>query len=171
MENENTVLKEEQQKMMKFAGFWWRFLAYLIDQLIIGVASSIFVIPIMAMFGLSIYSMAESGVDLEESPAFWGSLISFYGIMIVISVLINWLYFAFMESSKHQGTIGKVALSLKVTDYEYRRISFGRASGRFFGKYISSFILLIGYIMAGFTEKKQALHDLMASCYVIREQR
>ena len=169
MENENTLLNEEPKKVT-YAGFWWRFLAYLIDQVIIGVASSIFVIPVMALFGLSIYSMAESGVDLEESPVFWGSLISFYGIMIVLSVLMNWLYFALMESSRHQGTVGKLVLNIKVTDYNFGKISFGRATGRFFGKYISSFILMIGYIMAGLTEKKQALPDMMASCYVIRAQ-
>ncbi len=168
MENENLNLQDGQRKV-NFAGFWWRFLAYLIDQLIISVGSSVFVIPIMAMFGLSIYGMAESGMDLEESPVFWGSIISFYAIVIIISLLFNWLYFGLMESSRHQGTVGKLVLNIKVTDYSYRRISFGRATGRFFGKYVSSFILLIGYIMAGFTEKKQALHDLMASCYVIKE--
>jgi uncharacterized RDD family membrane protein YckC len=65
--------------------------------------------------------------------------------------------------------VGKLVLNIKVTDYSYEKVSFGRATGRFFSKYISSFILLIGYIMAGFTEKKQALHDLIASCYVIKE--
>jgi len=89
--------------------------------------------------------------------------------IITVSVVINWLYFAIMESSKTQGTVGKLLLKIKVTDYQYNKISFGRATGRFFGKYISSFILLIGYIMAGFTDKKQALHDMMASCYVIKE--
>jgi len=82
--------------------------------------------------------------------------------------VIQWLYFAVMESSKHQGTLGKLALGIKVTDMNGDRISFGRATGRYFGKIISGMIIYIGYIMAGLTEKKQALHDMMASCLVIK---
>jgi len=168
MENEKTLVQEEQTTI-QYAGFWWRFLGYIIDQLVISVVAGIFIFPIMGIFGLSIYSMIESGVEIEDSPMFWSSIISLYSSIIFISVLINWLYFAIMESSRFQGTIGKLVLKIKVTDYNYQKISFGRATGRFFGKYVSSFILMIGYIMAGFTEKKQALHDLMASCYVIKE--
>jgi uncharacterized RDD family membrane protein YckC len=113
--------------------------------------------------------MAESGYDLEDSPVFWGSVATMYTSIILVSIMISWLYFALMESSKSQGTVGKLVLKIKVTDYSYQRISFARASGRYFGKFVSNFILLIGYIMAGFTEKKQALHDMMASCYVIKE--
>lgn len=160
---------QTEQKSVVYAGFWWRFLAHLIDQIVLSVASSIFIIPIMGIFGLSIYSMSESGMDLEDSPVFWGSIISLYASVIIISVLINWLYYAIMESSKTQGTVGKLVLNIKVTDYNYQKVTFGRATGRVFGKYVSSFILMIGYIMAGVTEKKQALHDMMASCYVIKE--
>jgi uncharacterized RDD family membrane protein YckC len=56
-----------------------------------------------------------------------------------------------------------------VTDLAGRRISFGRATGRFFAKYISATILMIGFVMAGFTEKKQALHDILAGTLVIRK--
>jgi len=168
MENENTITQVEQSSI-EYAGFWWRFLAIIIDDILISFVAGIFILPIMGVFGLSVYSMAESGMDLGESPMFWGSVISMYMAIITVSVVINWLYFAIMESSKTQGTVGKLLLKIKVTDYQYNKISFGRATGRFFGKYISSFILLIGYIMAGFTDKKQALHDMMASCYVIKE--
>jgi uncharacterized RDD family membrane protein YckC len=75
-----------------------------------------------------------------------------------------------MESSSHQGTLGKMALGLIVTDLEGRRINFARASGRYFAKIITGLIPLgIGYMMAGFTEKKQALHDMIASCLVLRK--
>ena len=80
-----------------------------------------------------------------------------------------WLYFACMESSRYQGTLGKIALGIIVTDMQLRPVSFGRASGRFFAKLITGLIpLCIGYIMAGFTAKKQALHDMIASCLVMR---
>jgi uncharacterized RDD family membrane protein YckC len=75
-----------------------------------------------------------------------------------------------MESSAHQGTLGKIALGLFVTDLQGRRISFGRASGRFFAKIITGLIpFFIGYIMAGFTEKRQALHDMIAGCLVLKK--
>ena len=168
MENSNTTVYADTNTVT-YAGFWWRFLAYIIDNILVSFVAGIFIFPIMGIFGLSLYSMSESGMNLEDSPVFWGSIAGLYASVGFISLLINWLYFAVMESSKTQGTLGKLVLRIKVTDYQYNRISFARATGRFFGKYVSSFILLIGYIMAGFTQNKQALHDLMASCYVIKE--
>lgn len=84
------------------------------------------------------------------------------------SACANWIYEAAMESSSKQATLGKMALGLKVTDLEGRRISFARATGRHFAKLLSGMILLIGYIMAGFTERKQALHDMIAGTLVQR---
>jgi uncharacterized RDD family membrane protein YckC len=80
----------------------------------------------------------------------------------------GWLYFALMESSAKGATLGKMALGLRVTDLSGNRISFGRATGRYFGKIVSGMIFSIGYIMAGFTQQKQALHDIMAGCLVVR---
>ena len=88
---------------------------------------------------------------------------------ILISAVLKWLYYALLESSSWQATLGKKALGLEVTDLERRRIGFGRATGRTFAKIISAMILYIGFLMAGFTEKKQALHDMMAGCLVIRK--
>ena len=84
------------------------------------------------------------------------------------AILCGWLYFALMESSANQATLGKMAIGIKVTDMSGRRIGFGQATGRYFGKILSSMILLIGYIMAAFTEKKQALHDMLAGCLVVK---
>jgi uncharacterized RDD family membrane protein YckC len=74
-----------------------------------------------------------------------------------------------MESSKFGGTLGKMAVGIRVTDLNGNRISFARATGRYFGRIVTNLTLLIGYIMAGFTEKKQALHDVLASCLVIKK--
>jgi len=82
-------------------------------------------------------------------------------------IILGWLYFAIMESSSTQGTLGKMALGIKVTNLSGDRISFGRATGRHFGKIISTFIFLIGYLMVAFTSRKQALHDMMAGCLVV----
>ena len=168
MENENSTA-QNTQPTITYAGFWWRFLATIIDGFVLSFVSGIFILPIALFFGLGIATLSESMGNFEESPVFWGSMIGMYGSIISISLVISWLYNAIMESSKLQATVGKLALKIKDTDYNYQRISFARASGRYFGKYISELILWIGYIMAGFTEKKQALHDLMASCYVIKE--
>ncbi|MCI0556277.1 MAG: RDD family protein, partial [Anaerolineae bacterium] len=63
----------------------------------------------------------------------------------------------------------KMALGIVVTDMNGNRISFGRATGRYFGKILSGLIIYIGYIMVAFTEKKQGLHDMMASCLVLNK--
>jgi uncharacterized RDD family membrane protein YckC len=84
-----------------------------------------------------------------------------------LGILAQWLYFAVQESGADQATIGKKLLGLKVTDIYGDRISFGKATGRYFSKIISALILLIGYIMAAFTDKKQALHDMIAGTLVV----
>jgi uncharacterized RDD family membrane protein YckC len=73
-----------------------------------------------------------------------------------------------MESSPKQGTLGKMALGIVVTDMDSRRISFGRATGRYFAKILSGLILGIGFLMVAFTEKKQGLHDILAGTLVVK---
>lgn len=87
---------------------------------------------------------------------------------LLINLFIFWLYWAICESSPWQATIGKRAMDLYVTDLKGRRLRFAQASGRFFGKIISAMVLLIGFVMIAFTERKQGLHDLLAGCLVVR---
>jgi uncharacterized RDD family membrane protein YckC len=75
-----------------------------------------------------------------------------------------------MESAPQQATLGKMALGLKVTDLQGEPISFARATGRYFGKIVSSLIFFVGFMMTGWTEKKQALHDIMAGTLVVKKQ-
>jgi uncharacterized RDD family membrane protein YckC len=82
-------------------------------------------------------------------------------------LVADWLYFAYQESSPAQATIGKRALGIKVTDLEGNRISFGRATGRYFAKYLSAITLFIGFLLAAFTARKQALHDMIAGTLVV----
>ena len=88
---------------------------------------------------------------------------------IVVKALLHWAYYSLLESSTWQATLGKKALGLEVTDLNGARISFGRATGRWAARYVSVMTLGIGNIMAGFTEKKQALHDMIAGTLVIRK--
>jgi uncharacterized RDD family membrane protein YckC len=148
---------------VQYAGFWLRFLAYLIDSLVLSVPAVFFV---FLMFAGMAGSLSQIERRNEVVPVL-GSILFFILFYVLLFAGI-WLYYAIMESSSWQATLGKKALNLQVTDLEGRRISFGRATGRFFGKIISGMILNIGYIMAGFTEKKQALHDMIAGCLVIR---
>jgi len=158
-----------EQVDKKYAGFWWRFLAIIIDGLIVGVIQWIIIAPILAAVGLGVASTVTSG-DMEmDSAAAVGMVGAVIGAVMVtwlLTAVAGWLYFALMESSKFQGTIGKLALGIVVTDMDGNKVSFGKATGRYFGKIISGIILYVGFMMAGFTEKKQGLHDILAGTLV-----
>lgn len=135
------------------AGFWRRVAAYMLDSIILGLASLVF----FALIG-------GLGWMASDSPglAFFIVFLGYVGLIVGA-----WLYFAKFESSARQATPGKHVMGIKVTDDKGQRIGFGRATGRFFGKIVSGMIFNVGYMMAGFTSRKQALHDMMASCCVV----
>jgi uncharacterized RDD family membrane protein YckC len=153
-----------------YAGFWLRFVAYLIDKVILGIATLALFIPMFLMFGglAALESVSRSHFERfapGQAAGFLTLILSF----VFAAVIAHWLYFAYLESGEKQGTWGKQLMSVYVTDLSGNRIRFGQASGRFFAKIISGLIPLgIGYIMAGFTERKQALHDMIAGCLVLR---
>ncbi|MFZ0883328.1 MAG: RDD family protein [Candidatus Acidiferrales bacterium] len=150
-----------------YAGFWLRFVAIIIDAIVLSFVGWIVFLPFAASMGLRMH-----GLFMGHPPSRPEEFFPFFGMLFrlaAIRTVLNWLYFSLFESSGWQATLGKKALGLEVTDLAGRRISFGRATGRFFGKYISAIILFIGFIMAGFTEKKQALHDILAGTLVIRK--
>lgn len=130
---------------MIYAGFWKRVVALFADSVI-----------------LIILSIPVALVSLVESLM----LISY-----IFSVLLYWLYFSLFESSRWMASPGKKLLGIKVTDLSGNRISFGRATGRYFAKFFSAIILFIGYLMAAFTSKKQALHDLIADTLVTTDHK
>ena len=165
MENQNTNISGVNQKPVTYAGFWWRFLAVIIDGIVLNIAQWILIMPFLGIMGITMYGMNQGNMDEESAILMIMSMIP----IISISAAVSWLYYALMESSKLRGTLGKMALNIRVTDMDGERISFGRATGRYFGKIISGMIMMIGYIMAGFTDKKQSLHDMMAGCLVIKE--
>ena len=88
-------------------------------------------------------------------------------LLNVVVFFAGWLYFALQESGAHQATIGKRMMGLRVFDMNGQRISFGRASGRYFAKILSALILLIGFVMIAFTARKQGLHDMIAGTVVL----
>lgn len=155
------------QTNVSYAGFWKRFVAYIIDDIVLSVVGFVVILFVGALFGLSFLSMFSG--DVESTVALIVAAASAILMAILALLIVGWLYYALMEASISQGTLGKMALGIKVTDLDGNRIAFGRASGRYFGKIVSGMILYIGFIMAGFTEKKQALHDIMASCLVVKK--
>lgn len=151
-----------------YAGFWLRVVAYIVDSVILGVPFGIALVLFLVFGGLgaAIHGIQEGG---EPNPAFVAFLVVFGLVFAAVAVVGSWLYYAYFESSAWQATPGKKILNLLVTDLNARPVSFARASGRYFAKIITGLIPLgIGYILAGITERKQALHDMIASCLVLR---
>ena len=142
-----------------YGGFWIRFVAAIID----GVIVQAVVTPVAFIVGVMIGVAGAAVATTGRGP----SILAIW-IAGVFGLFASWLYEAAMESSSKQATLGKMVLGMKVTDLQGNRISFARATARHFCKYISAMIMFIGYIMAGFTERKQALHDMIAGTLVQR---
>jgi uncharacterized RDD family membrane protein YckC len=133
--------------------------AALIDAIIVRVV----VAPIGLVFGgMSMLGGMGSGIPHAAFALLGG------GIIALFTIATGWLYEAFLESSSYQATLGKMIFGMKVTDLQGNRISFARATGRHFAKIVSAIILFIGFIMVGFTERKQGLHDILAGTLVRR---
>lgn len=150
----------------RYGGFWMRLLAHLLDHIVLGaVAAPLFFIMVLPVI---VRVAHEASRDQEPSPEMIVAIFSSIFIYVAIAFAGQWLYEAWLTSSTWQGTLGKRILSLKVTDEAGNRISFGRATGRFFAKILSSMFFCIGFIMIGFTERKRGLHDMIAGTLVMR---
>lgn len=141
----------------RYGGFWIRFVAVMIDGFIV----SAVVYPVSFIIAIAIAG-AGYAVRMPDVGIHLVAAISAFSL----GVFGNWLYEALMLSSQRQATIGKMILHLRVTDLDGDRISFGRATARHFAKWVSGLILAVGYIMAAFTDRHQALHDMIAGTLV-----
>jgi uncharacterized RDD family membrane protein YckC len=151
----------------QYAGFWRRFFASLIDGIILGILTTVVYFPVAMVIGLAGFAGASSSGDFSNLGVIEGPLVA---LNWIVSISISWLYEALLTASAKQATLGKMALGMIVTDLEGRRMSFGRATGRYFGKWVSSFTLLIGYLIQPFTAKRQALHDMLAGTLVLMQR-
>jgi uncharacterized RDD family membrane protein YckC len=162
------VLKEKGFNMAKslpevrYAGFWIRVLAGILDMMII-----IAIYGILLAIGLGIVIIFQ-GLDFKH-PVDENVMIGLIIVGVITTNLVYYLYFAILESSSWQATIGMRICRLKITNFAFQRIGFWRAFGRELFTIISGFILYIGYFMIAFTKKKQGLHDIIADTYVIRD--
>jgi len=163
---------ENEEIQHVYAGFWARLSAYFLDTAIIAVFMIVSITFVKDRVSDSFAAHPEminmlqnaSGTDTVNIPESTSKFMYYYSMFF--GLIFNWVYFAGFESSYLGATPGKWLLGIYVTDMEGKRISFGRATGRYVGKFVSGIILGIGYMMAGFTEKFQALHDIMAECLV-----
>jgi uncharacterized RDD family membrane protein YckC/Tfp pilus assembly protein PilE len=135
-----------------YAGFWKRLAAFVLDYIIVVLMAAMAGAVIGAFYGIS------AGAPTDDAAS---------GLGAIAGLLVWWLYYALMESSSRQATLGKLALGIRVVDRQGNAISFGRATARTLAKLLSGTILMIGYLMAAFTSRKQALHDIVAGCLVV----
>jgi len=146
---------DEENKEYNYGGFWVRFIAIIIDGIVL--------FFIQSLFSYLFTGQLTATYDLEgDNFEFWSST--------TLSMVVSIVYYAGMHSSKKQATVGKMCFDLKVVDTNGNRISFLRGVGRNVSKILSALILMIGYIMAAFDSKKQALHDKLAKTMVVYEK-
>lgn len=141
------------------AGFMRRLGAYFLDSMIVG--SVFYVVWIVGVLVVMAVATGGGGTPDDTTMA-WG-----FGLVGLLYPVMSLAYYAGMESSKLQATVGKMAAGIKVVDAEGRRLTFGRAAGRWAASLLSYLTLYIGFLMAGWTRRKRALHDLAAGTYVV----
>lgn len=134
----------QNDRQLVYAGFWIRVASYLVDAIILGV------------------------VNIVLSFIFTGGYNPFApnSVLTLVSVVVNACYFCGMEASERQATLGKMIVGVKVGDLNGNRISVGQAVGRYFAKILSFLIFCIGFMMVGWDDRKQGLHDKLANTYV-----
>jgi uncharacterized RDD family membrane protein YckC len=138
------------QEQVAYGGFWIRFVAYIIDAILLSIVFGV----VASIVGLRFVN-TDDPTDIDPT-------------VNLLSLVVSWLYFALMESSERGATVGKMAMGLRVVTSDYRRLTFLNATGRYFAKILSAIILFIGFIMIAFTDKKRGLHDMIAGTLVIK---
>lgn len=166
-----------QVEVLRYAGFWMRLWAFLIDTLVIvGAVTLTWALHLISKVLQAFVEEGEVFREYEVMLDVFGAFMAFdVHITSLNELLLNWttlviwlLYTSTFEASRWQATPGKHILKLKVTDYEGKRLDFPQAFGRNFFKLFSELTLGLGYLFAGLTKHKQALHDMMAKCFVMR---
>lgn len=137
---------------MRYAGFWARVVATLIDMVVFMVVGGIGAVAVYMAGGISETGEPQAGYMVGLDIAWF---------------ILGVLYYVLMEAGPTQGTLGKMAMGLKVTDTDGNRISNLRSLGRYFARFLSAIILLIGYIMCAFHPRKQTLHDVLCGTLVV----
>lgn len=156
LEHSESKLEQDQTDLMqsilpvRYAGFWMRFWAYLLDIVVIGSIDRLIIYPVFRALD---FSLIES---------------SMFAPIAIITAITYYLYFVLMTKFLGQ-TLGKMVFGLKVVSLKDKRLSWSTILFReWIGRFISSTII-IAYIIVAFLPKKQGLHDLFADTSVIHE--
>ncbi len=149
----------------RYGGFWIRFVALIIDSIILGVVGLIITLPLRLILGVSTLT-AVNAQDPNAVLAMLPMMLGMVGISMAVNVVLGVLYEGYFVSTRG-GTIGKLALGLQIIRVDGSRLSFGQAAGRYFARILSGIILYIGFIMAGFDPEKRSLHDRICNTLVI----
>jgi uncharacterized RDD family membrane protein YckC len=152
---------QQQYQTVEYAGFWLRFCAAFIDNIII--QAPFWILSVV----IEVTNPPTAGPGGVATPT--GANAALNCGAGLLNLLVFWLYYAFQESGPHQATLGKRLVGVKVVDVNGQPLSFGHATGRTFAKILSQITCTIGYIMAAFTERKQALHDMVAGTLVVKK--
>lgn len=144
-----------------YAGFWMRVSAFVLDLVLLTLTFSG-----IGLFYEGILRHSHAG---QNGNAFFSTM-GFQKLAIMGQWVTIWLYFSLLESSGWQATAGKRLVGIQVTDLQGNRISFGRATGRFWAKLVSAVPFYIGFLFAGMTSHKQAVHDMLANTLVIQRR-
>ncbi|MEM7298806.1 MAG: RDD family protein [Bacteroidota bacterium] len=155
-----------------YASFGIRWVAHIIDYIILYIVNWIVLTLILAPIGFSVASANDFDLESMTEGDMVAAITTLMGALVagsIVLLILRVIYGAFMESSKFQGTIGKLAVGIKVTGADGSKLTFVKALLRHIGKIISGMIIFIGYIMAAFTEKKQGLHDMIAGSIVVKK--
>lgn len=143
-----------------FAGFWIRLLAGVVDGVVIGIIGYV-------VLGADI-GMSDAFPDGVQRTAYGAAFGAPQAASHGTNFMLDWLYFAIFECSAWSATPGKKLLGLIVVDDEGRRISFLRATARYFAKFLSAVLLLLGFLCIGWNRRKRGLHDVIAGTLVLR---
>jgi uncharacterized RDD family membrane protein YckC len=136
--------------ILRYGGFWIRAVAMLIDSFVLGIGLGL----LGAVTGLDFFADDPDQIS-------W--------LAIAVQFAVDWLYEAGLTASPLGGTLGKRAVGLRVVTEQGERISFARSTGRFFAKIVSALLLLVGFVMVAFTERKRGLHDMIAGTLVVKD--
>lgn len=147
-----------------YAGFWLRVVAFVIDSIVLSVLYLLVIIPLYDSL------LPPPAIDPDspmQAPTFFEQVLR-PDVSQLVLIVVSIMYYAIMEASRHQASLGKLALELKVTDTDGGRLSLSKSVLRNASKLLSASLLLVGYLVAAFTRRKQALHDLIAGAFVLK---
>ena len=156
-----------QRSGLEYADFLPRVGAAIIDGIILSFMTCIPAGICAFGFGVLAAAGAQDAGNADAAGAVVGA--SYQICSAILGAIIGAIYYVALETSPKQGTFGKQMVGIKVTDLDGRRITTGRALGRFFARYLTACTCGIGWLLPLFTEKRQTLHDMMSGCLAVNK--